>query len=243
LIADLSCYATLVFDCDGVLLDSNRVKTDAFYTAALPWGTDAAEALVDYHVRNGGVSRYEKFAYFVEFILPVEAPDAPDRSGDVVMATLLASYAKAVRKGLESCNVARGLSALRKSTSGAGWMIVSGGDQKELRDVFAKRRLSHLFDAGIYGSPRSKFDIFADLARSGRLALPAVFFGDSELDYEAAKKNDIDFVFVSGWTEMPEWQQFLRLHRIPAVDSLQCLVETLTHERTGVETYRGWEKS
>lgn len=38
-------YETLVFDCDGVLLDSNRVKTEAFWTVASQFGQAAADAL------------------------------------------------------------------------------------------------------------------------------------------------------------------------------------------------------
>ena len=34
----ISDYKALVFDCDGVVLDSNRIKTEAFRIAALPWG-------------------------------------------------------------------------------------------------------------------------------------------------------------------------------------------------------------
>ncbi|NLC22432.1 MAG: HAD family hydrolase, partial [Halomonadaceae bacterium] len=34
---ELKAYLTLVFDCDGVVLDSNRVKTEAFYQATLPY--------------------------------------------------------------------------------------------------------------------------------------------------------------------------------------------------------------
>ena len=62
-------YSTLVFDCDGVVLDSNKVKTEAFYQATLPYGKSAAQAMVDYHVANGGVSRYKKFTYFLQQIV------------------------------------------------------------------------------------------------------------------------------------------------------------------------------
>ncbi|MDX1757946.1 MAG: HAD family hydrolase, partial [Marinobacter sp.] len=65
----LSRYASWVFDCDGVILNSNRVKTEAFYQAALPYGESAARALVEYHVNNGGISRYAKFERFLTTIL------------------------------------------------------------------------------------------------------------------------------------------------------------------------------
>ena len=52
---------SIVFDCDGVVLNSNKLKTQAFYNAALPYGEKAAIALVSYHIKNGGISRNHKF--------------------------------------------------------------------------------------------------------------------------------------------------------------------------------------
>ena len=37
---------TWFFDCDGVILDSNAAKTEAFRMVATPYGGEAAEALV-----------------------------------------------------------------------------------------------------------------------------------------------------------------------------------------------------
>ncbi len=54
----LADYSTLIFDCDGVILDSNRVKTAAFFSAASPYGELVAAKLVEHHVAHGGVSRY-----------------------------------------------------------------------------------------------------------------------------------------------------------------------------------------
>lgn len=139
-------YATLVFDCDGVLLDSNKVKTQAFYQAALPYGEIAAQALADYHVANGGVSRYKKFSYFLEHIVTKHIEG-------VTLENLLDRYAEFVRSGLLSCDVAIGLQELRDNTPNTRWLVVSGGDQAELREIFTQRKLDGLFDGGIFGSP------------------------------------------------------------------------------------------
>ena len=50
-------YSTIIFDCDGVVLDSNKVKTQAFFDIAEPWGNKAQNLLTKYHVNNGGISR------------------------------------------------------------------------------------------------------------------------------------------------------------------------------------------
>ena len=65
---NLSHYKSLVFDCDGVVLDSNVVKTEAYFRTAKNLGaTDVqAQALVDYHIELGGISRYHKFNYYLK---------------------------------------------------------------------------------------------------------------------------------------------------------------------------------
>ena len=40
---NLKKYKTLVFDCDGVILDSNRIKTEAFYRTTQKYGEFIAE--------------------------------------------------------------------------------------------------------------------------------------------------------------------------------------------------------
>lgn len=196
----LTEYRTLIFDCDGVLLDSNRVKTDAFYQAALPFGEEAANALVNYHVVNGGVSRYRKFEYFLGEIVKHENMEP--------LNELLSRYAERVREGLLTCRVAEGLRELRSALPNSNWMIVSGGDQGELREVFESRGLSHYFNGGIFGSPTDKQEILSREIKCSNLVLPAVFLGDSRYDYESAMKSGLDFVFISQWTEFFGWQDY-----------------------------------
>ena len=177
---NLSHYGTLVFDCDGVVLDSNQVKTAAFRSAAMPYGAAAADALVAYHVANGGISRYVKFAHFLERIVPEHGAGAvPGRDGPDHEA-LLQIYAETVRDGLMNCGIATGLEQLRSKTRGANWLIVSGGDQNELREVFAARGISDLFDGGIFGSPDTKSMILdRELSVGTRRPLPQGWISSS----------------------------------------------------------------
>ena len=78
---------------------------------------NAAEEFLDYHVRNGGVSRYEKFEHFLKVIVPkydtvLNGPTIKE---------LLDNYATQVRKALMSCEIAPGLQQLRKMVPNATW--------------------------------------------------------------------------------------------------------------------------
>lgn len=216
-------YASLVFDCDGVILNSNRVKTDAFYQAALPYGEAAAQAMVEYHVANGGVSRYLKFAHFLEQLVPEYAAG---RSGPN-LDELLEHYANAVLEGLLSCEVAPSLEQLRERIPNTRWLIVSGGDQAELRHVFAQRGLTELFDGGIFGSPDTKDEILARELKSNTIQMPALFLGDSKYDYQAASTAGLDFVFLNGWSEVKGWQAWVKKKGIVVKDNIETLLGVL----------------
>jgi phosphoglycolate phosphatase-like HAD superfamily hydrolase len=198
-------YATLVFDCDGVVLDSNRIKREAFRVAAAPWGRQAADKLVSYHLANGGISRYAKFAHFLEHIVPEHASQTIGPS----MNEMLAAFAKAVRQGLSNCRVTEGLEDLRLTTRHARWLIASGGDQQELREVFAARKLVDWFNGGVFGSPDDKKLILSREFSQGNIVAPAVYLGDSKYDYECARSVGLDFIFVYGWTEVSDWRCFV----------------------------------
>lgn len=206
-------FRSIVFDCDGVVLDSNKVKTEAFYNAALPYGKAAADRLVAYHKVNGGISRYKKFEFFLREMVPGDA-EGPG------LHQLLANYAAEVRKGLMACRIAPGLQQLRELVPAARWLIVSGGDQAELRDVFRVRGLDVLFDGGIFGSPDTKELILARELSTGKIPLPALFLGDSRYDHEAAAGAGLDFVFIREWTEFADFDAYCGSRGIPVVNRL-----------------------
>jgi len=213
----LEKYRSLIFDCDGVLLNSNPVKTEAFFTVALPYGQSAAQALVDYHVQNGGISRYRKFEYFLQEILGREA--SPE-----YLAPLLKAYAMAVRADLLTCAMASGLDVLRQATPDARWLVVSGGDQEELREVFAARGVDKLFNGGIFGSPDNKNFILERELRLNNITQPALFVGDSRYDHLAATAVGLDFMFLHGWSEFADWREYCAQHNVMFYEDIQSIL-------------------
>ena len=213
---NLANYRTIVFDCDGVILDSNRIKTEAFRDVAAPIDTELADELVRYHVENGGVSRYRKFDFFLQRCREkgIEAPGNDE---------LCRRFGDRVRGGLLECPVAEHLDALRAATPSSAWMVASGADQAELREVFEARGLASLFDAGIYGSPTGKREIVRRAFEQHGRARPGLMLGDSREDYMAAIGADLDFVFLAAWSEFGKLAQFARENDIPVLENLAQL--------------------
>lgn len=216
-------YNTLVFDCDGVVLNSNTIKTDAFRAVTLPFGESASAAFVQFHKQNGGVSRFNKFDHFLETILPAYAAQTFGEEKPRLLSSFLEKFSEEVREGLLRCEVAPGLEKLREAMPGVRWLIVSGSDQAELREILDQRGISHYFDFGIYGSPKDKYSIVSGLLETGQIHLPALFLGDSRLDYEVSKAFGLDFMFVHEWTELADWRQFCNQNMVQYIPSISYL--------------------
>jgi phosphoglycolate phosphatase-like HAD superfamily hydrolase len=209
----LNHYKSLVFDCDGVILDSNKVRAKAFYNAALPYGRQHAEALEAYHILHGGVSRYVKFEVLLRDMVGVPVTDE-------AMKALLHNFTTEATIGLLQCEMAPGLKELREATPDANWILVSGADQGELRSVFAQRGIADWFNGGIFGSPLNKDQILERELANGNCRKPGLFFGDSRYDHQAATHAGLDFIFISDWTDMVGWQGYCREHHIHAIKNL-----------------------
>jgi phosphoglycolate phosphatase-like HAD superfamily hydrolase len=216
---DLKNYKTIIFDCDGVVLNSNQTKIDAYFAVAKRMGgTDAeAQALVDHHVAMGSFPRNGKIEYYFTHIIKQPLTDA-------LMQQYLHAFDDILDTTLMQCEAATGLLELKKATPEALWMLLSGGDQAELRRVFPRRNLAYLFEAGIFGGPDKKDEVLAREKANSNIQFPALFLGDSKYDHQAATRAGLDFVFLSDWTEVRDWQAYCAEHQIVVRNNIPQLL-------------------
>jgi phosphoglycolate phosphatase-like HAD superfamily hydrolase len=216
---DIRKYKTIVFDCDGVILNSNRTKIDAYFSVAKRMGgTDKeAQAFVDYHVKLGSFPRNGKIEYYLKEI--VKQPNTAE-----TMQQYLQAFDDILVKTLMECEIALGLDVLKTQTPHARWMVLSGGDQVGLREILARRHLAPLFEAGIFGGPDTKDIVLEREKFNGNIQFPALFIGDSKYDYQSSTKAGLDFVFLSDWTEVQDWQAFCTENNIQSRNNIQSLI-------------------
>lgn len=221
---DLAKYKTIVFDCDGVVLNSNKAKVQAYFDVAKrTGGSDAdARAFVHHHVTKGSFPRNGKIEYYLKEI--VKQPITIE-----VVQKYLEAFEDILDKSLMQCEIAPALPALKAATPQAAWMLLSGGDQAELRRVFPRRNiegfnLAQMFEAGIFGGPDQKDEVLAREIADGNVQLPALFLGDSKYDHQAATKAGLDFVFLSDWTEVKDWQQYCVENNIVTYKNMESLL-------------------
>jgi len=210
---NISEYKTWLLDCDGVIFDSNAIKTQAFWNVTIKFGKSAAEAFAKYHKDYGGISRYEKMSYFEKYI-----------ANESSASKLLLSYSKQCKIMLTNCKEVPGLREFLAFVD-AKKFVVSGGDESELRSLFKDRDLERMFD-DIYGSPKSKGTIIQQLKSQNIITYPAVFLGDSKHDYITAKEAGLDFIFMSGFTEFEGWKEYFEHKNIRVVRDFLELTDT-----------------
>ncbi len=171
----------LVFDCDGVLLDSVPVKTRAFGRLAEPYGPEARDRFVMYHTVHGGVSRYRKFEWFFREVLNREITPAESEAWG-------RKFAEYALDEVRRCDLIPGALATIEAWHGKLPLYVcSGAPVEELNLVLTERNLARFFD-GIYGSPPAKGELLKEIIRSRPDLCPAetLMVGDSITDEDAA---------------------------------------------------------
>ena len=203
---------TIIFDCDGVILDSNNIKTEAFYEIGKQFSEEAGSRLANYHIKNGGESRYKKFNYLIENILK-------KKSSLEEVERLSKIFANITVDRVLNCTIADRIEELRKKTINKKWLVVSGSDQEELRGIFKTRGLYSLFDGGIFGSPDTKDTILKRELESGNISKPSLFIGDSITDFKASQNANMNFIFLSKWSGVANWSDFLNKESL-VLDSL-----------------------
>ena len=186
----------LVLDCDGVILDTNAMKTAAFGDVLRAVGHPApvVDAFSAYQRGQFGRSRYRLFEDFFERFAGRTA--VPGEMDD-----LLVRFAARCREGYARAKLTAGAEAFLDRAAGLALFICSGSDQAELRAVFAERGLSDRFEA-ILGSPTAKADNLRSLAKRGDLDIVG-FVGDAVADHAAAAACGVPFAFVSGYAADP----------------------------------------
>jgi len=218
---NFTTWEAVFFDFDGVIVDSVDVKTKAFAKMFRKYGPEVEKKVVEYHLNNGGVSRFDKFRYYYEEILNKPVNEEIIRSlseqfSNLVMDGILASpFMSGAKESLKS---------LKEKEIPC--YIVSATPHEEINLILEKKGLRGYFKEA-HGSPRKKWEICQDIInRKNYNPQNCLFIGDAMSDYEAAQKNGICFLGIVKEDEISPF---------PYNTSLSSVVTLELPARTGKE--------
>lgn len=177
----------MLWDFDGVIIDSNLIREDGFKEVLKDYPFDQVSKLINFHKANGGLSRYVKFRYFFENIRNEELPDKK-------LSSLLLSFGSIMEEKLNSNDllISETIEFIKKYYKTVEMHIVSGSDQVELRGLCKSFGIDKYFKT-INGSPIPKNNLVKEIIEKVFDKVDICLIGDSTNDLEAASKNGITF--------------------------------------------------
>ena len=177
----------VIFDLDGVIIESAEIKTRAFEVLFGDY-PDKLSEIIRYHQENAGISRYVKFRYIYEKILGQELSAREE-------AELGRRFSEiAVARILEAPLVPGAIEFLTRNKSRYCLFVASGTPDGELQNILAHRQLNQFF-LEAHGTPRDKAEIIEDIMdRHSFHRKEVVFIGDAESDRNAAEKAETLFI-------------------------------------------------
>ena len=145
-------FDAIVFDFDGTLVQSNKIKTWAFGELFREHGEKIVQKIIDYNKEHEGISRFVKFRFFHEKFLGI-----PYTEG--IGEKLSHAYTKLVFDGvLQAPYIEGALDFLKKHYQHIPLFVASGTPEPELRAIIKQRSIPHFFQ-GVFGSPATKTEI------------------------------------------------------------------------------------
>lgn len=182
-------WQAIIFDFDGVVVESGKIKTQAFAELYRPYGEDIVAAVVQFHTQNGGMSRYRKFRHFQQHFLnkpPLteeEEKQLDIRFSELVVEAVIA--AEAVPGAIE---------LIRQQSQKIPLFVASGTPEIELKVIVERRGLAPYF-TDVRGAPALKKTIIAEILSAHALKPESVLMiGDAMADLEGAQANNTAFL-------------------------------------------------
>jgi HAD superfamily hydrolase (TIGR01549 family) len=179
----------IIFDFDGVIMDSIPVKTEAFRLLFKRYDQDIINKFIDFHLLNGGMSRYLKIRYFFKQLLSQDISEQK-------ITQLAEKYSQLTKKELaqQQYIIQDTFNFIKQNYQKYNMHIASGADEKDLKFICDKLHITHFFKS-ITGSPTEKNLIVKSILNiKPYLKEETILIGDSINDLEAAQMNKLIFV-------------------------------------------------
>jgi len=200
----------VIFDFDGVILDSAGIKTEAFLELFDEY-PNHIESIRNYHIEHQGITRYQKFEWIYNELLNKEYTTR-------IKQKLGKKFSTIVLEKILNVDAIPGaldfLVFLKNQNIPA--FISSGTPDAELKKILQKRDLNPYF-LNVYGSNLTKEEAIDVITSNHNFNYSDLLFvGDAKTDYDAAKSKNVPFVAVYS----DEMVEFWKRNNIQPINNL-----------------------
>ena len=180
-------YKTVILDVDGVILESTNIKTEVF-REMFSHEKDNVDKIVQFHIENTGISRFDKFRYIYTTILKQPLSDEKFES-------LCNKFSEMVFDKVINAPFVKGAEGfIQQYSTRLPLFVVSATPHEEVRLIMERKGLKRYFK-DIYGSPKKKSEWIKYILKSNEWhSKDALFVGDTKEDYESAIRTGVGFI-------------------------------------------------
>ena len=183
----INSYKLIFWDFDGVIKESLDVKRASFVRLFENHDPSIIQKIAAHHDLNGGMSRFEKIPIYLEW--------AGIEKTETNVQDYCEKFASLVFHEVIDCPWVAGIEhALKNDFVKVPSILVTATPHNEIEKILDRLEIRDFFH-GIYGAPNSKkLSIQYSLNDLKVKSNEALMFGDSELDYDAASSNGVEFI-------------------------------------------------
>ena len=217
----ISNYEIIIFDSDGVILNSNKIKEDTFVELFIEYEINISEKEIRHVIKNSkGKSRYE----IIKEIL--QRKKGKDKIDNQLYKEKILRYSEIIKEKLLICELSQKIESFRSSNA-SSWLVLTAGDQKETIEIYKLRKIYNFFDLGILGAPKLKKENLKYLANAYENILfkKILYIGDSMNDLILAKEYNFDFILINDWSSCNQIKNkdfSSRITTYPTLDAFIC---------------------
>ena len=126
----------LIFDFDGVILDTNEIKTNAFVSLYSNFSLEIQKKVKEHHIQNGGMSRYDKFAYYHKKFLNLDITNKEINNLSILFSNLI------LDKIYKSKFIPGAVEFIKNNNNIYKFFIVSATPEIELINICKKKKIN-----------------------------------------------------------------------------------------------------